>query len=85
MLVDDMRGEEKRLLESRGVHDLQDDVVGMSVELVGVMYLRKLQVMRIFVRQVLEGRSESGFAALRQSYDSDFGHSVFSFQCSVFS
>ena len=81
MLVDDMRGEEERLLESRGVHQLQDDVVGMTVQLVGVMHLRELQGEIILVRQVLEGRGESGFAALRQSYDSDFGHSGFKFFC----
>ena len=85
MLVDDMRREEERLFETSRVHDLQDDVVGMAVQLVGVMHLRELQVMRIFVRQVLEGRGEGRFAALRQSYDSDFGHSVFSIQFSVIS
>ena len=85
MLIDDMRGEEERLLESRGVHELQDDVVGMVVELVGVMYLHELQGDIVLVRQGLEGRGESGLTALRQSYDSDFGQSVFSFQCSVFS
>jgi hypothetical protein len=51
----------------------------MTVQLVGVMHLRELQVMRNFVRQFLEGGREGGFAALSQAYDGDFDilHAVF--------
>ena len=51
----------------------------MTVQLIGVVYLRELQVMRIFVRQFLEGGREGGFAALSQAYDGDFDilHAVF--------
>ena len=47
LLVDDMRREHERVFEPRSIDELQYDVIGMPVQFVGVMYLDKLNGMRI--------------------------------------
>ena len=47
LLVDDMGCEHERVFEPRSIDELQYDVIGMPVQFVGVMYLDKLNGMRI--------------------------------------
>ena len=75
LLVDDMRSEHQRFLQSRRVHDLQHHVKSMAMQLVGVMDLNEMHVLLTLVGKGLQRLRERTLATLRQTYDRYLYHS----------
>lgn len=76
MLINDMRCEEEGFFQTGRVHDLQDDIESMTMQLVGVMHLGELHVELIMVGQCLQRLTERTLTALRQSYDGNLNHAA---------
>ena len=76
LLIDDMGRQHQGLFQSRRVYYLQHHIIGMTMQLVGVMHLHKLHGLLTAFSQTLQCRTQRTFSASRQTYDGDFNHAA---------
>ena len=77
LLVDDMGREHQRVLQARGIHHLQHDVVGMPMQLVGMVHFHQLDSMatgRLLtaVSQLLQRPAQRTLSATGEANDRYF-------------